>query len=109
MGYLLPEYLQYGKATDETDIFSYGVVALELCCGKRPIEREPRGHKMNNLVAWVWELQSKSAICDEVDKWLNNKEFDPNVRLESFCLYFILRGLLGICHRIVTKFQKCSN
>ncbi|KAJ0724967.1 putative protein kinase RLK-Pelle-L-LEC family [Helianthus annuus] len=92
MGYLLPNYLQYGKATDETDIFSYGVVVLELCCGKRPIEREHRGHKMNNLVAWVWELQSKSAICDVVDKRLN-KEFDPNVRLESFCLYFILRGL----------------
>ncbi|KAF5760710.1 putative protein kinase RLK-Pelle-L-LEC family [Helianthus annuus] len=79
MGYLLPDYLQYGKATDETDIFSYGVVVLELCCGKRPIEREPRGHKMNNLVAWVWELHCKSAICDVVDKRLN-KEFDPNVR-----------------------------
>ncbi|KAJ0733854.1 putative protein kinase RLK-Pelle-L-LEC family [Helianthus annuus] len=77
MGYLAPEYLQYGKATDKTDVFSYGVVVLELCCGRRPIEREPGGHKMINLVDWVWELHSKGAICDAVDKRLN-KEFDPD-------------------------------
>ncbi|KAI7740759.1 hypothetical protein M8C21_001192 [Ambrosia artemisiifolia] len=77
MGYLAPEYLQYGKATDKTDVFSYGVVVLELCCGRRPIEREPEGHKMINLVDWVWELHSKGAICDAVDKRLN-KEFDPD-------------------------------
>ncbi|MFS8006262.1 putative protein kinase RLK-Pelle-L-LEC family [Helianthus anomalus] len=65
MGYLVPEYLQYGKATDKTDVFSYGMVVLELCCARRPIEREPGGHKMTNLVAWVWELHSKSAICDQ--------------------------------------------
>ncbi|CAI9295444.1 unnamed protein product [Lactuca saligna] len=75
MGYLAPEYLQYGKATDKTDVFSYGVVVLEVCCGRRPIERESEGHKMINLVDWVWELHSKGAICDAVDKRLN-KEFD---------------------------------
>ncbi|XP_076927554.1 putative L-type lectin-domain containing receptor kinase S.7 [Bidens hawaiensis] len=77
MGYLAPEYLQYGKATDKTDVFSYGVVVLELCCGRRPIEREPEGHKMINLVDWVWGLHSKGAICDAVDKRLDN-EFDMN-------------------------------
>ncbi|XP_071699024.1 probable L-type lectin-domain containing receptor kinase S.7 [Rutidosis leptorrhynchoides] len=75
MGYLAPEYLQYGKATDKTDVFSYGVVVLELCCGRRPIEREVDGHKMINLVDWVWDLHSKGSICDAVDKRLNN-EFD---------------------------------
>nr|XP_043622233.1 probable L-type lectin-domain containing receptor kinase S.7 [Erigeron canadensis] len=78
MGYLAPEYLQYGKATDKTDVFSYGVVVLEVCCGRRPIEREEGGgghNKMINLVDWVWELHSKGVICDAVDKRLNN-EFD---------------------------------
>ncbi|CAL1403124.1 unnamed protein product [Linum trigynum] len=38
-GYLEPEYLHYGKATEKTDVFNYGIVLLELACGRRPIER----------------------------------------------------------------------
>uniref|UniRef100_A0A6V7QR04 Protein kinase domain-containing protein n=1 Tax=Ananas comosus var. bracteatus TaxID=296719 RepID=A0A6V7QR04_ANACO len=57
MGYLAPEYLQYGKATEKTDVFSYGVVVLEICCGRRLIfDREnERAKKMVNLVDWVWD------------------------------------------------------
>ncbi|CAI8587030.1 unnamed protein product [Vicia faba] len=71
MGYLAPEYLQYGKATDKTDVFSYGVVVLEVACGKRPIEKE--GQKMVNLVDWVWGLYSEGKIIEAVDKRLNGE------------------------------------
>lgn len=71
MGYLAPEYLQYGKATDKTDVFSFGVVVLEVACGKRPIERE--GPKMINLVDWVWGLYSEGKIIEAVDKRLNGE------------------------------------
>ncbi|EPS68971.1 hypothetical protein M569_05794, partial [Genlisea aurea] len=73
MGYLAPEYLQYGKATEKTDVFSYGVVVLELACGRRPIERERGGsEKMVNLVDWVWKLHSEGKILEASDegiKW----------------------------------------
>lgn len=75
MGYLAPEYLQYGKATEKTDVFSYGVVMLEVACGRRPIEREPEGDKMVNLVDWVWGLHSEGKIVEAADKRLNG-EFD---------------------------------
>ncbi|KAK7276970.1 hypothetical protein RIF29_18119 [Crotalaria pallida] len=71
MGYLAPEYLQYGKATDKTDVFSYGVVVLEVACGKRPIERE--GTKMVNLIDWVWGLHSEGKIIEAADKRLNGE------------------------------------
>ncbi|KAE9596408.1 hypothetical protein Lal_00048732 [Lupinus albus] len=71
MGYLAPEYLQYGKANDKTDVFSYGVVVLEVACGKRPIERE--GTKMVNLVDFVWGLHSEGKIIDAADKRLNGE------------------------------------
>ncbi|XP_057440749.1 probable L-type lectin-domain containing receptor kinase S.7 [Lotus japonicus] len=74
MGYLAPEYLQYGKANDKTDVFSYGVVVLEVACGKRPIEREG-GAKMVNLVDWVWGLHYEGRILEAADKRLNG-EFD---------------------------------
>ncbi|XP_050370142.1 probable L-type lectin-domain containing receptor kinase S.7 [Argentina anserina] len=75
MGYLAPEYLQYGKATEKTDAFSYGVVILELACGRRPIERIPDCHKMVNLVDWVWGLHSEGRIIDAADQRLAG-EFD---------------------------------
>ena len=72
MGYLAPEYLQYGKATEKTDVFSFGVVVLEICCGRRPIE-EDLG--MVNLVDWVWGLHGEDRILEAVDPRLE-KEFD---------------------------------
>lgn len=34
-GYIAPEYAYQGRASKESDIFSFGVVALELACGRR--------------------------------------------------------------------------
>ncbi|KAJ4725292.1 putative Kinase [Melia azedarach] len=73
MGYLAPEYLQYGTATEKTDVFSYGVVVLEVACGRRPIEREPDSQKMVNLVDWVWGLHAEGRIIEAVDKKLNGE------------------------------------
>ncbi|KAK0599703.1 hypothetical protein LWI29_007813 [Acer saccharum] len=73
MGYLAPEYLQYGKATEKTDVFSYGVVVLEVACGRRPIERELNSQKMVNLVDWVWGLYAEGRIIEAADKKLNGE------------------------------------
>jgi hypothetical protein len=78
MGYLAPEYLQSGKATDQTDVFSYGVVVLEVCCGRRPIDREDGGGgsgKNVNLVDWVWRLHGEDRLIEAADARLNG-EFD---------------------------------
>ncbi|CAN4103910.1 unnamed protein product [Withania somnifera] len=72
MGYLAPEYLQYGKATEKTDVFSYGMVILEVACGRRPIDGEGSGHGMVNLVDWVWRLYSEGRIIDAADSRLND-------------------------------------
>ncbi|KAK9133984.1 hypothetical protein Scep_013512 [Stephania cephalantha] len=73
MGYLAPEYLQYGKATDKTDVFSFGVVVLEVACGRRPIQKEQGSQKMVNLVDWVWSLHSQDNIIEAADKRLNGE------------------------------------
>ncbi|KAK8545765.1 hypothetical protein V6N13_067029 [Hibiscus sabdariffa] len=83
MGYLAPEYLQYGKATEKTDVFSYGVVILEVACGRRPIEREGGGlnsQKMVNLVDWVWTLFGEGRIIEAADKRLNGDFKEDEMR-----------------------------
>lgn len=80
MGYLAPEYLQYGKATEKTDVFSYGVVILEVACGRRPIEREPGSLKMVNLVDWVWRFHTEGKIIEAADKRLNGEFEEEQMR-----------------------------
>ncbi|CAA7034065.1 unnamed protein product [Microthlaspi erraticum] len=84
MGYLAPEYLLTGRATEKTDVFSYGAVVLEVCTGRRPITRpESRpglkaGFKTgSSLVDWVWGLYREGNLLTAVDERLSEGEFNP--------------------------------
>ncbi|EAZ43913.1 hypothetical protein OsJ_28535 [Oryza sativa Japonica Group] len=88
VGYLAPEYLQMGKATEKSDVYSYGVVLLEICTGRRPIESAaPDSMNMVNVVDWVWNLHSKGKVLDAVDPTLNG-EYDAGQMMR-----FLLVGL----------------
>ncbi|KAK1397145.1 Lectin protein kinase [Heracleum sosnowskyi] len=51
----------------------YGVVILELACGRRPIDKEIEGQRMVNLVDWVWGLHSQGRLVEAVDRRLNGE------------------------------------
>ncbi|KAL3634576.1 Serine/threonine-protein kinase pbl27 [Castilleja foliolosa] len=50
-GYCAPEYAMTGKLTLKSDVYSYGVVLLELITGRRAIDNTVAGEQ--NLVAWA--------------------------------------------------------
>ncbi|GLT55795.1 hypothetical protein SLA2020_288840 [Shorea laevis] len=74
MGYLAPEYLLTGRATEKTDVFSYGAVVLEVASGRRPIEKDTVA-SASNLVEWVWSLHREGRLLSAADATLAG-EFD---------------------------------
>jgi len=52
LGYAAPEYIQTGRLTAKSDIWSFGVVLYELITGRRPIDKNrPKGQQ--KLLEWV--------------------------------------------------------
>ncbi|KAK2661172.1 hypothetical protein Ddye_007705 [Dipteronia dyeriana] len=51
-GYLAPEYASSGKLTDKSDVYSYGIMLLELITGLPPINKE-ESFMNESLVDWV--------------------------------------------------------
>ncbi|CAK7331534.1 unnamed protein product [Dovyalis caffra] len=59
VGYAAPEYVQTGRLTAKSDVWSFGVVMYELITGRRAVERNlPRGEQ--KLLEWVKPFVSDS-------------------------------------------------
>ncbi|KAI5063671.1 hypothetical protein GOP47_0022218 [Adiantum capillus-veneris] len=70
-GYLAPEWLQDASITAKSDVYSYGVVLLELLTGKRCIDPE-YGH----LTTWVMKAISAAKDSSTLTSIANSKVLD---------------------------------
>ncbi|KAG5021307.1 hypothetical protein JHK85_017649 [Glycine max] len=76
-GYLAPEYAMTGHLLVKSDVYSYGVVLLELLTGRKPVDlSQPPGQE--NLVTWVRPLlTSKEGLQMIVDPFVK-----PNISVD---------------------------
>ncbi|KAL5994197.1 Serine/threonine-protein kinase pcrk1 [Asimina triloba] len=52
IGYAAPEYIQTGRLTAKSDVWSYGIVLYELITGRRVLEKNrPKGEQ--KLLEWI--------------------------------------------------------
>ncbi|KAG0464541.1 hypothetical protein HPP92_020164 [Vanilla planifolia] len=66
LGYLAPEYAMWGKVSEACDVYSFGILLLEIVSGHRPIERLPGGAK-ETVAEWADPLLAAGHLPDLVD------------------------------------------
>ncbi|KAG8503949.1 hypothetical protein CXB51_002233 [Gossypium anomalum] len=57
----------FGRATVETDVYSFGVLILEVVCGRKPGNKSEQKNYNNSIVNWLWEHYKNGKITAAVD------------------------------------------
>ncbi|XP_037432348.1 cysteine-rich receptor-like protein kinase 10 [Triticum dicoccoides] len=74
LGYMDPKCVFAGKASVESDIYSFGVVLLEMACGRTPVVAvDGDDGAVIHLLQWVWESHGRGAILEAADPRLDGK------------------------------------
>uniref|UniRef100_A0A1J3G7N6 non-specific serine/threonine protein kinase n=1 Tax=Noccaea caerulescens TaxID=107243 RepID=A0A1J3G7N6_NOCCA len=96
VGYAAPEYVQTGKLTAKSDVWSFGVVLYELITGRRAVDRNrPRGEQ--KLLEWVKPYVSDSKKLRLI--------VDPRLEVECYCMKSVQR-LAALANKCLMKQPK---
>ncbi|KAH0453309.1 hypothetical protein IEQ34_017633 [Dendrobium chrysotoxum] len=70
-GYMAPEYAMHGYLSTKADIFSFGVLIIELISGQKNSTFAPRSDA-STLLEWAWRLHKKRQIMEMLDPALRS-------------------------------------
>ncbi|KAL5730648.1 hypothetical protein ACHQM5_003446 [Ranunculus cassubicifolius] len=88
-GYMSPEYLVDGRFSVKSDVFSFGVIVLEIISGKRNRAFSHPDHDLN-LLGHAWKLWTEDKSRQLVDELVNSILFVEEI---SRCVHI---GLLCV-------------
>jgi len=74
-GYLAPEYVSTGRASKESDVYSFGIVVLEITTGKKATEVMKEKNEEHGMIEWVWDHYGRGELLVAMDENLQN-DFD---------------------------------
>ncbi|XP_021811190.1 G-type lectin S-receptor-like serine/threonine-protein kinase At4g27290 isoform X1 [Prunus avium] len=66
-GYMSPEYALYGHFSEKLDVFSFGVLLLEIVSGKKNASFY-RFENSRTLAGWAWELWKEGRGMEVIDE-----------------------------------------
>ncbi|WOL11134.1 proline-rich receptor-like protein kinase PERK2 [Canna indica] len=103
-GYLAPEYATSGRLTDKSDIFSFGVVLLELITGRRPIFSD-QSYMDETLVVWARPLLAQAAENGKYETLVDARlemNYNPNEMVRMI-------ACAAACIRQSAKLRPCMS
>ncbi|CAM6033885.1 unnamed protein product [Sphagnum compactum] len=78
MGYVAPEYASRGQLSEKVDVFSFGVLVLEIVSGRKNIEPN-LNEDQAYLLEWVWKLYEEAKLLEIVDPKLNTHNHEKDI------------------------------
>ncbi|KAF5178728.1 Pti1-like tyrosine-protein kinase [Thalictrum thalictroides] len=79
LGYLAPEYAMLGKASESCDVYSFGILLLELATGKKPIEKLSPTMK-RTVTDWALPLVREKKFSEVADPRLNGTYVEEELK-----------------------------
>ncbi|WOK92626.1 PTI1-like tyrosine-protein kinase [Canna indica] len=79
LGYLAPEYAMLGKASESCDVYSYGILLLELASGRKAIEKLSLTVKQP-IAQWALPLAREKRFKEMADPKLNGNFVESELR-----------------------------
>ncbi|XP_052182372.1 putative serine/threonine-protein kinase [Diospyros lotus] len=86
-GYLAPEYVLGGQLTMKADVYSFGILILEIVSGKSSSKANCGGME-KFLLEWAWQLYEEGKLLELVDPELDDfpkEEVLKYMKVAFFC------------------------
>lgn len=88
LGYFVQELVRTSKATPTSDVYSFGIMMLEVAYGRRPVEHNVDGAQIL-LLDWVRYLHANGRLMDATDPMVGDEyvedEMDRVLRVGMVC------------------------
>ncbi|WJX87747.1 L-type lectin-domain containing receptor kinase IX.1 [Trifolium repens] len=75
LGYLAPEYVSTRRASKESDVYSFGIVVMEITTGKKATAILKEKYEEKGMIEWVWDHYGRGELLKAMDENLK-KDYD---------------------------------
>ncbi|KAG5234798.1 receptor protein [Salix suchowensis] len=94
LGYIAPEYAKHGQFSVKSDVFSFGVLVLEIVSGRKQSSRN--GEDIEHLLSHAWKSWRKGTASDLIDPILRGDSTAQMMR----CIHI---GLLCVQENVADR------
>lgn len=87
-GYIPPEYAFHGVCSIKSDVFSYGVLTLEILSSKRTVQFYEYNQKLYNLISYAWQLWTDGKSDELIYSPPGNvyEEIERHIQVALLCV-----------------------
>ncbi|CAM6030881.1 unnamed protein product [Sphagnum balticum] len=78
IGYMSPEYATLGQLSTKVDVYSFGILLLEIISGRKAILQNATRNMY--LVEWAWSLHKTNMLISLVDQKIHNTIVESEMR-----------------------------